>query len=272
MAFFLAFLAKGLGYLYAREPLLAVATPLVFIIGYTASLLLLSFGATALEGAVVMVIVYVGVDVGVPFHAAFREARPRAGGRRPPFSTITCLLFSLGSWAFCVPMVWAARYFIAEPYRIPTASMAPTLLEGESIVVGKLSLRPEELGGRLAIVRRGEGSYVKRVVGLPGQIITIEGGRVLVDGQELLPPCGSAEISLPPTRVPPDTVYVLSDNLDSGSDSRLWGPIPFSDVAGRVSARSFSLQRKTGWLPTSLEEPSPALTGDPCMRGEPTGL
>lgn len=97
--------------------------------------------------------------------------------------------------------VLAFRSTIAEPYKVPTGSMEPTILPGDRLIVSKLSydLRVPFLGYRLASLgkpKRGDIivfkypmdtsiDYVKRVVGLPGDTLEIVDGRLTINGQTL---------------------------------------------------------------------------------------
>lgn len=80
---------------------------------------------------------------------------------------------------------------------------------------------------------------MKRVVGLPGERLTIEGGDVVVDGRTLAEPyaegptrCTAGEDC--DVRIPAGHVYVLGDNRGNSRDSRVVGPVPTEGIAGRV--------------------------------------
>ena len=84
--------------------------------------------------------------------------------------------------------------------------------------------------------------YIKRLVGLPGELVEVRGGRVFVDGAELAEPYVAPELNTmrdaaEPVRVPEGHYYVLGDNRDNSSDSRLWGPLPGGHVLGKVLNR-----------------------------------
>jgi signal peptidase I len=178
------------------------------------------------------------------------------------------------------------RTFIFTGYRVPTSSMAPTLLPGDFIFAYRLpfgiKIPLTEMKFAVNSPQRGDivvftypeqpkVSYVKRVVGLPGDRIQIEKGELSVNGQKLeyqdLPvdsseellhdlsgseffktveekaPEGSRFLLFQKTRklhqfgpliVPPDEVFLLGDNRDSSDDSRYWGSVPIERVEGRV--------------------------------------
>src|SRR5918995_4241797 len=125
-------------------------------------------------------------------------------------------------------------------FEVEGASMEPTLHSRQYVVVDTLLPRARSVQRGEVIVfrypRNPDVEYVKRVVGLPGEVIAVAHGRVWVDGQPLQE--GYVR-DLPryvwgPVRVPQGSVFVLGDNRNSSSDSHLWGPVPLSHVVGRA--------------------------------------
>lgn len=85
-------------------------------------------------------------------------------------------------------------------------------------------------------------SFVKRVVGLPGETIEVRDQEVLINGAPLSEPYVSPEYNQLPTHfgpavVPEGSVFVLGDNRDHSNDSRAWGSVPLSLVYGKVLLR-----------------------------------
>jgi signal peptidase I len=159
------------------------------------------------------------------------------------------------------------RTFVLATYSIPSGSMEPTLQIGDRIVVDKLSYHlhgvdradivvfstpPAEdcAGPRVA-------NLVKRVIGLPGETISVAGGHVYIDGRLLpepwLPSQDRAETYPGPSDagyalhgtylIPRGDVYVMGDNRTESCDSRYWGPIPESSIVGKVDMRVWPLGR-----------------------------
>jgi signal peptidase I len=165
------------------------------------------------------------------------------------------------------------KTFVAQAFFIPSGSMLPQLQIDDRVVVSKISYRlhdprrgdivvfdapggsPEDsaplferfvrgIAESIGVVAPSTDEYIKRVVAVPGERVEGVGGKVLVDGRELvepyLPP-GTATSDFPAVVVPPDTVFVLGDNRANSADSRVFGPVPRSTVVGRAIARVWPL-------------------------------
>jgi signal peptidase I len=159
-----------------------------------------------------------------------------------------------------------ARTFLFQAFEVPSPSMEKTVLTGDRLLVNKFVYAPAATLRRLLPrreVRRGDvvvfryppdprRSFVKRVIGLPGETVSIADKRVRVDGRELIEPYAfhsddrtwpdDPSISedrrrrdqLPPTRVPEGSYFLMGDNRDDSSDSRSWGAVPDGHVLGRA--------------------------------------
>jgi signal peptidase I len=159
------------------------------------------------------------------------------------------------------------RTFVVATYSIPSGSMEPTLQIGDRIVVNKLSYHLHGVDrGNIVVFTTPPNEncagppvsdLVKRVIGLPGEIISLKDGNVYIDGRLLpepfLPPSvrddtypgpSTAPYSLhQPYRIPPEEVYVMGDNRPESCDSRFWGPIHESTIVGKVDMRIWPLSR-----------------------------
>ncbi len=166
-----------------------------------------------------------------------------------------------------VLIAFLLRAFVVATYSIPSGSMEPTLMVGDRIVVDKLSYHLHGVGTGDIVVfstpaeENCEGppvtDLVKRIIGLPGQTVSLFEGRVFIDDKPLpepwLPPAVRAETypgpSLAPYslhhpfRVPNGDVYVMGDNRPESCDSRYWGPIHESTIVGKVDMRIWPLSR-----------------------------
>lgn len=125
--------------------------------------------------------------------------------------------------------------------RVENISMTPTLIPGEFVLVNKLAYRFDEIDyGDIIVFHypvNPQEDYVKRVIGLPGDEIRIQNGVFTVNGQTLEedylpdPPIYSGEKTW---KVPEAAVFVMGDNRNSSSDSRLWGYVPDNYIVGKA--------------------------------------
>jgi signal peptidase I len=159
------------------------------------------------------------------------------------------------------------RTFVVATYSIPSGSMEPTLQVGDRIVVDKLSyhLHGVDRGNIVVFSTPPDedcagppvADLVKRVIGLPGEMISLNDGNVYINGH-LLPepflpldlrddtypgPDSNAYSLKHPYRIPSGDVYVMGDNRPNSCDSRYWGPIPESAIVGKVDLRVWPLSR-----------------------------
>jgi signal peptidase I len=136
------------------------------------------------------------------------------------------------------------RLVVAEPFRIVSASMVPTLEEGDSVLVDKLAYGDDgPRRGELIVFeapRTGDVT-LKRVVGVGGDRVAIEDGLLVVNGRRpdepYTDPDAIDSVYFGPVRVPAGSVFVLGDNRRDSADSRRFGAVPVDDVIGRVRAR-----------------------------------
>jgi signal peptidase I len=117
--------------------------------------------------------------------------------------------------------------------------MEPSLHEGQFVVVNRLAYRWNEAERGDIIVFRfplnPSRRFIKRVIGLPGNTITIRGGDVYIDGQVLDEPYLAATPRYDGEWViGPDELFVLGDNRNNSSDSQNWGPLPIEEIIGKA--------------------------------------
>jgi signal peptidase I len=129
-------------------------------------------------------------------------------------------------------------------YTIPSASMAPTLLAGDHIVVTRCVGAPRR--GDVVVFRaplQPDADYIKRIIGLPGESVVIRNGQVFIDGQRLDEPYIDfpATYEFPPgdqpLTVPDSSYFVLGDNRPDSSDSHLGWFVPADNLIGRAWLR-----------------------------------
>jgi signal peptidase I len=128
---------------------------------------------------------------------------------------------------------------ISARVRVDGFSMIPTLNDGEFVLVGKLNYR-------FGSVERGDiivfhypmdpsQELIKRVIGLPGDKVSIQNGVVSVNGQALDEPyIKAAPLYSGEWLVPENQLFVLGDNRNDSSDSHAWGYLPLEKVVGKA--------------------------------------
>ena len=170
------------------------------------------------------------------------------------------------------------KTFLVQAFYIPSASMYPTLEgPGDRVLVNKLWFsagvpsrgdivvfhNPDYVapkrGPLLSVLHwMGEGLgygqakdefLVKRVIGLPGETVTVTADAVQINGGLLLEPYANVESGPGPTgtwKVPEGDVFMMGDNRGQSGDSRAFGPIPVSSIVGRAFLRIWPPSRWGG--------------------------
>ncbi len=132
------------------------------------------------------------------------------------------------------------RTFLIENYRVEGRSMTPTLEDQQFLIVNKLDyrLREPERGDIVVFLdpRNENLKLIKRIIGLPGELVEVRNGQVYIDGQALDEPYvrNQAGYSEPAERVPEGQFYVLGDNRANSSDSHNWGTLAEDKIVGRA--------------------------------------
>lgn len=136
-------------------------------------------------------------------------------------------------------ILYFAIDYVFERVMVLNVSMQPTLYEGNLIVVNKLAYKFGKLNtGDVVIFHNPnflEEDYIKRLIGTPGDTVSVKAGVVSVNGTALVEPYISAPPAYEDTwTVPLDSVFVLGDNRNSSSDSHSWGFVPIKDLVGKA--------------------------------------
>ena len=154
--------------------------------------------------------------------------------------------------------------FVAQAFRVQGHSMEPTLQDGERLLVDKLSYRLREPRRAEVVVFRVPGDpgrrFIKRIIGVPGDVIEFRDGRVVLNGRVLVEPYAVGPTRGPegPEVVPPGRYFVLGDNRAHSEDSRFQevGFIPRQDLVGRAVWIFWPLHR-AGRVPVPAPFPGP---------------
>jgi signal peptidase I len=277
IAVVLSLFSSPLGLLYVGKARWAI--------GFFSIVLACGLASSVVPGLAALIYVAWLLSLALPV-CMFFVARKVSLAARPWYSRPKGLLAI--SAAFVIPIL-LARTFLYEPFRMPSSSMEPTLPRGAMLLAqkagyGHYSAFGVKLGhGGSAMLAHGDlvvfdfppdpqVTYVKRVIGLPGDLVKVEGTRVTLNGvpapnkqlddsglveEELKgvrykvlaqgasypywqerdfashEQCRSTETSME-CRVPDGHYFVLGDNRNNSADSRIWGFVPAGHVVGRV--------------------------------------
>jgi signal peptidase I len=187
--------------------------------------------------------------------------RERKG--KPPKSGLASALEWIAVIGGAVLLAVIVKAVLLQAFYIPSASMYPTLQKGDRVLVNKLSYKLHDVNrGDVVVFERPPSEtatdipdLIKRVVGLPGEEIVIEGGHVYVDGRMLeesyLPEgvttsADNAPLKCTrddPCQVPDGDVWVMGDNRNDSKDSRYFGPIDEDTIVGRAFVVVWPLDR-----------------------------
>ncbi len=213
-------------------------------------------------------------------------SKTRAEGEQEPF-----LVENAKSLTPVLALVFVIRSFMYEPFQIPSASMEKTLLIGDFILVNKytygirlpvwrnkvLSINDPQRGDVMVFFPPHKDQYyIKRVIGLPGDLVQYKNKVLTINGEIQQQPLSSGnkralfqqrteylggvehqiqhrididrkeDISI---RVPEGHYYMMGDNRDNSADSRVWGTVPEQRIVGKAVA--IWMHKEPGWhLPT----------------------
>lgn len=159
---------------------------------------------------------------------------PDENTKLPPF--LRALLDILQTLILAVVLYFLIDAVIAR-VRVENISMLPTLQPGEFIVVNKLAYKFSDFqrGDVVVFHFNPQEDYIKRIIGVPGDIVEVADGVVMVNGVPLEEPY----IASPPMysgawEVPKDMVFVLGDNRNQSSDSHKWGFVARDSIVGKA--------------------------------------
>jgi signal peptidase I len=162
--------------------------------------------------------------------------------------------------AVALGVAFLVQAFVVKPYRIPSPSMVPTLDPGDRVLVARFLYHlTSPARGDIVVFKYPLDTHVvfiKRVIGLPGDTLSLRDGHVYVNGvrrnepyllkvngrpspTDPAPAIAGSTLSEPwslnqPYKVPAGTYFMMGDNRLDSDDSRVWGPVPARDLIGKA--------------------------------------
>ena len=156
--------------------------------------------------------------------------------------------FCIVSTFVCLFVAGCMQAIGVQPIKVVGDAMLPTLKDGDRVLFDK----------RFGELKRGDivifyfpqdhsVSYVKRIIGLPGDTVEIREGQVLINGDPIAEPYldpmkNQAARSLEPVKLSADSYFVAGDNRDASADSRVWGPLQKNLIYGKYTGTYSSNQ------------------------------
>ena len=190
----------------------------------------------------------------------------RAGSRR----ALGCAFEVVETLVLTLVIYLVIHNFVAQPFEVQQRSMSPTIVNGEYILIDKLTTRFDGYHyGDVIVFNPPSGSalaadgipFIKRIIGMPGDTVTLENGRVFVtrpgespvrieepyvvtdvDGSTAATTCPRPDCPLT-WIIGDDEYFVMGDNRPESQDSRAFGPIAHDLVLGRAWLRYFPIER-----------------------------
>ncbi|HEX2660816.1 MAG TPA: signal peptidase I [Polyangia bacterium] len=272
----------GVGHFVLGRPRRWAAWSAVGLVAYV----LMAVTARAGAGKAFLLVV---VGMVLAFFTVFIDvARVRAGTTVPPVRRAVIVIVLLFVAERGIGM--ATKRWITEAFNIPSGSMVPNLLAGDHVMVRKGSAVARGAVVVFHYPMDPSVDYIKRVVALGGDVVELRAGAVVVNGAPLPRTDAPGEVACAqpgercslaweqndgraylisltpdrllqdfgPIRVPAGHVFVLGDNRDNSSDSRVWGPLPVGNVTGTVSFVYWSQDKDTQhvrWERIGLQPP-----------------
>jgi signal peptidase I len=153
--------------------------------------------------------------------------------------------------AFAVLAALVIVVFFYQPVKVEGTSMLPELVDQERIFVNKFVYRIDRIErGDIVVFRYpldASRSYIKRVIGVPGDLVEIRRGRLWLNGEQ----SGEAYVpaqyfdprSFAPVRVDRDAYFVMGDHRNQSNDSRMWGLVPEPNIYGKAVFRYWPVNK-----------------------------
>ena len=201
------------------------------------------------------------------------EPSSRQGDERPRTrKSLGCAFEIVETLVLTLLIYLVIHNFVAQPFEVQQTSMFPTIVNGEYILIDKLTTRFDGYHyGDIVVFEPPSDSgldtdgvpFIKRIIGMPGDTVSLENGRVFItrpgepavrieEPYVVTQADGTTAATLPSDvrgtsswTVPDDSYFVMGDNRPSSQDSRVFGPISQDQILGRAWLRYFPLDHIT---------------------------
>jgi signal peptidase I len=170
-------------------------------------------------------------------------------------ATLSNLVGEIRGWArdvfFAIGTAIMIVVFLYQPVKVEGTSMLPELVDQERIFVNKFVYRIEKIQRKDIVVfwypLDPTKSYIKRVIGMPGDVVEVRRGVVYVNDRPLdenyILPEYLDHRTYPPVYVEPGHYYVLGDHRNQSNDSRMWGLVPEKYIYGKAVFRYWPIDK-----------------------------
>ncbi len=184
------------------------------------------------------------VDASPPFPAPAAPSEATSPTRTKS-TTLQSIIDLLHDLAIAVIVCVLLITYVVQAFKVQGTSMSPELRDGERILVNKFVYRMDEIERGDVVVfwypEDPELSFIKRVIGLPGESVELRAGEVYIDGVHLpeiyVSSDNADERSAPAQEIRPGHYFVLGDNRRGSNDSRSWGLVPKRYIYGKAFVR-----------------------------------
>ncbi len=265
LALFLSIILTGLGQMYAGRikrgisfliiPIISAVIMFTYFLNPTTKtnvFMLIPLGILAIFGIFVLADAYLCAKA---YNINNNLKRNITTGKR--IVIVTGIIFFLFVFH---PQQLVANYFrnnVVQAFKLPTGTMMPTLMVGDKILVDKaIYKKSEPKRGDVIIFKYPKDPrkiFVKRLVGLPGEMVEIKDGQIIVNGIKLQDPVIFSNIYYynkgeyaqegKAIQVPNNSYYVLGDNSNASQDSRYFGFVPKENIEGKAFKIYFPFNR-----------------------------
>jgi signal peptidase I len=160
-------------------------------------------------------------------------------------------VFVIVAAAFAIAML--VQLFLVKPFTIHQVSMEPTIVEGERVLVNRLTYHfRDPKRGDVVVFRsplNAKDDLIKRIVAVGDDTVEVKDGALYLNGQRQAEPQlmeQNIEGTFPATTVPKGDVFVMGDNRNNSADSRVFGPINVKTILGKAFAVYWPVRRWRG--------------------------